>query len=234
MKDDALRELAENRGCKLVGSRIRTPGRGDYGRFGLKDAKTGREVFGFGKSGLTASHEEIEQFLRGNAAATWKSSVGKTGRAAPKPKPAPKPAPEPKLVLRDARPKDAEAIAVLIAALGYEASTADIRRRLAALGKAGQQIVVAEKGRVVGVLTTSMMIVLHRPKPVGRISMLVVAEDARGAGIGAALVAEAEKRLAAKGCGLVEVTSNRKRLRAHAFYEKLGYERTSYRFAKSV
>lgn len=229
-----LGDLAENRGCKLVKSRTRTPGRGDYGRFGLKDAKTGREVFGFGGRGLTASPEEIEQFLRGNAAATWKSSVGKTRRAAPKAKPAPKPAPEPKLVLRDARPRDAAAIAALITTLGYEASAADIRRRLAALTKAGQQVVVAEKGRVVGVLTTGMTIVLHRPKPVGRISMLVVAEDLRGAGIGAALVAEAEKRLAAKGCGLIEVTSNRKRLRAHVFYERLGYERTSLRFAKSL
>jgi ribosomal protein S18 acetylase RimI-like enzyme len=236
MNGDELRELAENRGCKLVKSRVRTPGRGDYGHFGLKDAKTGRQVFGFGKKGLTASPEEIEAFLRGNAAATWKSSVGAAGRAAPKarPKPDPAPKPEPKLVLRDAQPKDAEAIAALIASLGYEATAADVRRRAAALAKAGQQILVGEKGEVVGVLTTSMMIVLHRPKPVGRISMLVVAEAARGAGIGAALVAEAEKRLAAKGCGLVEVTSNRKRLRAHAFYEKLGYGRTSFRFAKAI
>ena len=236
MNGDELRELAENRGCKLVKSRVRTPGRGDYGHFGLKDAKTGREVFGFGKRGLTATPEEIAQFLRGNAAATWKSSVGKGGRAAakPKPSPAPKPRPEPKLALRDARPKDAEAIAALIGSLGYEVTAAEVRRRFAALVKAGQQILVAEKGAVIGVLTTSMMIVLHRPKPVGRISMLVVAETARGAGIGAALVAEAEKRLAAKGCGLVEVTSNRKRVRAHTFYERLGYERTSYRFAKSL
>lgn len=240
MSKEELRELAENRGCKLVSSRTRTPGRGDYGRFGLKDAKTGREIFGFGKKGLTASPDEIAQFLRGNAAATWKSSVGKLPRAeakktsAPKPEPKPAPKPEPKLALRDARRKDAEAISALIAALGYEATAADIRRRLAMLSKAGQEILVAEKGKLVGVLTTSVMNVLHRPKPVGRISMLVVAEDVRGAGIGGALVAEAEKRLAAKGCGLVEVTSNRTRLRAHAFYEKLGYERTSYRFAKSL
>ena len=79
---------------------IRTPGRGDFGRFGLKDAKTGREVFGFGKKGLTATPEEIAAFLRGNAAATWKSSVGSAKRR--KPRPAPKPKPEPKLVLRDA------------------------------------------------------------------------------------------------------------------------------------
>jgi ribosomal protein S18 acetylase RimI-like enzyme len=232
VSDEALRELAANRGCKLVSSRIRTPGRGDHGRFGLKDAKTGREVFGFGGKGLTALPEEIEAFLRGDAAATWKSSVGKTRRAAPKPVPAPKPRPEPKLVLREARPRDAEAIAALIASLGYEVGAADVRKRLASLVRSGQQALIADKAGIVGVLTTSMMTVLHRPKPVGRISMLVVAEEARGGGIGGALVAEAEKRLAARGCGLIEVTSNRQRLRAHTFYERLGYERTSYRFAK--
>jgi len=237
MTGEELRELAENRGCQLVKSRIRTPGRGDHGRFGLKDAKTGRAVFGIGKKGLTATPEEIEQFLRGNAAATWKSSVGSAKRA-PKPKaetrPTPKPKPAPKLVLRDARPGDAAAIAALIETLGYEAAAADVKRRLGAFAKAGGQAIVAEKGKLIGILTTEMMAVLHRPKPVGRISMLVVAEEARGAGIGGALVAEAEKRLATKGCGLIEVTSNRKLLRAHVFYEKLGYERTSYRFAKAL
>jgi ribosomal protein S18 acetylase RimI-like enzyme len=224
---DALRELAENRGCKLVKSRVRTPGRGDHGRFGLKDAKTGREVFGFGKTGLTATPEEIGAFLRGNAAATWKTSVGSAKRA--RPQPAPKPKPEPKLVVRDAKAGDAGAIAALIVALGYDVTAADVRRRLKHV-----RALVAEKGAVVGVLTTAVTAVLHRPRPVGRISMMVVAEAARGAGIGAALVAEAEKRLKAAGCGLVEVTSNKKRLRAHAFYERLGYERTSYRFAKPL
>ena len=74
--DDVLREMARNRGCTLVKSRVRTPGRKDYGHFGLKDAKTGKPVFGIGKSGLTATREDIETFLRGGAAAEWKSSVG--------------------------------------------------------------------------------------------------------------------------------------------------------------
>jgi ribosomal protein S18 acetylase RimI-like enzyme len=228
MSDEGLRDMAANRGCKLVSSRIRTPGRGDFGRYGLKDAKTGCAVFGFGAKGLTATPEEIEAFLRGDAASAWKTSVGKAKRP-PRAKPAPKPKPAPKLRIRDARADDAEAIAALIVALGYDVTAAEIGRRLRAV-----PAIVAEKGAIVGILTMSVMDVLHRPKPVGRISMLVVAAEARGGGIGAALVAEAERRLAAKGCGLVEVTSNRKRLRAHAFYARLGYERTSYRFGKAL
>jgi ribosomal protein S18 acetylase RimI-like enzyme len=230
---DALRELAENRGCKLVASRVRTPGKGDHGKFGLKDAKSGRELFGFGKKGLTASPDEIARYLRGDGASAWKSSVGKT-RAGPRPKPKPAPKPAPKLSIREAKPKDAEAIARLIVALGYDVTAAEVKRRLAVLQKAGEPALIAEQGSPAGILTWHVTPVLHRPRPVGRITMLTVAEGLRGQGIGAALVAEAEKRLAAKGCGLVEVTSNTKRLRAHAFYEKQGYARTSYRFGKTL
>lgn len=249
--DDALREMAANRGCRLRKSRRRKPG-GDFGRFGLVDAKTGREVFGFGSKGLTATAEEIQGFLRGGAAGEWKSSLAgirpakgaatrtapartSKARAAPKPKAEPKPKPEPeKLVIREAMPRDAETIADLLESLGYEASVADVKRRMALLKKGGEPTLVAARGGVIGCLTWHITPVIHRPRPVGRITMMVVAEAARGEGVGAALVAEAEARLGKAGCGLVEVTSNVKRLRAHAFYEKLGYERTSYRFAKML
>jgi predicted N-acetyltransferase YhbS len=139
------------------------------------------------------------------------------------------------LVIRDAKPADAGALAALIAALGYEVTEAEIGERLIALDAAAPKSLVAVlDGAVIGCLTLSIMRVLHRPKPVGRISMLVVDENRRGAGIGARLVAAAEERLRALGCGLIEVTSNVRRERAHAFYERLGYERTSYRFARTL
>jgi GNAT superfamily N-acetyltransferase len=96
-------------------------------------------------------------------------------------------------------------------------------------------VLVAElHGAVIGCLSTSVMRVLHRPAPVGRISMMVVDEALRSRGIGAELVAAAERSLAAQGCYMVEVTSHVRRTEAHRFYERLGYERTSVRLAKEL
>jgi len=139
------------------------------------------------------------------------------------------------LSIRDATAADAEALADLFVELGYPVTSAEVLARLQPLTGAGRPPLVAVRdGAVVGLLTWSVMHVLHRPGPVGRVSTLVVTERARGQGIGAALVAAAEARLKQQGCILIEVTSNMRRAEAHAFYERLGYERTSYRFAKPL
>jgi ribosomal protein S18 acetylase RimI-like enzyme len=251
-----LREMAEHRGCKLVKSRRRTPGVGDYGRYGLTDAATGKKVLGFGPEGLTATAEDIEAYLRKGAVADWKSSLAaaagapplppaRKGRrpepprartrrpvAAPPPPPAPAPPPKPKLIVREAAPRDADALAGLLGELGYPTDAKAVRTRLATLRKAGDPPLVADEGGPVGCLTWHVTPVLHRPTAVGRVTMLVVAKQARGRGIGTALVKSAEDRLRKAGCALVEVTSNIELGGAHEFYKSRGYRRTSYRFVK--
>ena len=126
-------------------------------------------------------------------------------------------------------------LARLIAQLGYEVTGAEVVERLALLEAEGRTVLVAElDGAVVGCLSTSVMRVLHRPAPVGRISMMVVDEAVRSRGIGAQLVRAAEELLAAQGCYMVEVTSNIRRTEAHRFYERLGYDRTSVRLAREL
>lgn len=71
---DALRDMALHRGLKLVRSRRRKPGTGDFGKFGLIDAN-GTELLGFGDDGLTASAGEIEDYLRAGATSTWQQSA---------------------------------------------------------------------------------------------------------------------------------------------------------------
>lgn len=138
-------------------------------------------------------------------------------------------------LVRAATPADADAIAIMIAELGYSVTTDEVVTRLGSIDDAGQAVLVAEMdGEVVGCLSTSTMVVLHRPAPVGRISMMVVDERHRSRGIGAQMVSAAEELLASKGCQLVEVTSNLRRVDAHRFWERVGYERTSARFARQV
>lgn len=137
--------------------------------------------------------------------------------------------------VRDARLDDAPALAGLLAELGFPAPADVIASRLSEMIRADKIVLVAARGEdVLGVLTVHVTPVLHRPTPVGRLTALVVTERARGQGVGRSLVEAAERLLAARGCGLVEVTSNRKRPDAHAFYERLGYEATSVRFKKDL
>jgi ribosomal protein S18 acetylase RimI-like enzyme len=269
---EALREMAANRGCRLVRSRRRKPG-GDFGRLGLTDLKSGKEVFGFGKKGLEATPGEIESFLRSSLASTWKKSLAAAGKGkaspaaaaakkqAPKRGPTPKahteappapsrkrapappprrpeppaPAAEPALRIRNADAVDGEAIAPLLAELGFDVDADALADRIGRHSRAGEPVLVAKLGQeLVGCLTWHVIPVIHRPQPVGRITMLVVSGKARRKGVGRALVEAAEARLRQRGCGLVEVTSNVKLRAAHAFYEHLGFERTSHRFAKPI
>ena len=138
-------------------------------------------------------------------------------------------------LIRQAETRDAPGIARLVGQLGYAATADEVSERLTVMASEGRTVLVAEVGgAVAGVLSTSVMRVLHRPAPVGRISMLVVDERQRGGGIGAALVRAAEAALAQQGCYMVEVTSNVARVDAHRFYERLGYEQTSVRLAREL
>ncbi len=74
LTDDELHKAAIHRGLKLVKSRKRKPGVGDYGKFGLTDA-AGKPLFGVGDDGLTASAQEIAAYLRKGEVSTWAESA---------------------------------------------------------------------------------------------------------------------------------------------------------------
>ena len=139
------------------------------------------------------------------------------------------------LLIREARPGDADALVGLIAQLQFQVDSAGVAERLQLLAGNDEPVLVAERGgSLVGMLDWHVMPTVHRPRPVGRIVTLVVDSKCRGQGIGTALMAQAEVRLRARGCKKMEVTSNMRLERAHAFYEGYGLERSSVRFAKDL
>jgi GNAT superfamily N-acetyltransferase len=137
--------------------------------------------------------------------------------------------------IRDATPEDAEQLVGLIELLRHRVTADGVRQRLKQIS-AGDlpQLVAVEDGAVIGLCGLHRMTAIHREKPVGRITIVVVAEPARGKGIGGQLVGAAEARLKGAGCGMVELTSNDWLVEAHRFYAKIGYEQTSKRFAKQL
>lgn len=216
-RDSVLREMATNRGCRLVKSRRRKPG-GDYGRYGLKDSTSGKEILGFGRDGLTASPGEIEDFLRGGAAAEWKRSLGATGKprqpapprrrpapaAAPPPPPPPKPkkAEPPPLRVREADSADAQSIGALIGDPDADA----VADRLMLLARGGEPVLVARRGEaLLGCAAWHVEPSLRRPRPLGRITLVAVAPRS---GARKALTEAAEARLRARGCEPIELAKD--------------------------
>lgn len=142
--------------------------------------------------------------------------------------------------VREATVADGAEVVRLLAQLGHAQPVGDPKARLAAFLKSGERVLVAVRGPsapgspLVGAVTLHIMPVLHRAGPIGRLTAVVVDESERGNGVGRALVRASEAFLLVRGCAMVEITSNKARVEAHAFYESLGYTATSFRFAKQL
>ena len=89
-----------------------------------------------------------------------------------------------------------------------------------------QLLVVAEQeGRVVGCLQLSFIPGLSRLGMWrGQIESVRVASSERGAGIGRAMIEWAIGECRGRGCGLVQLTTDKTRAEARSFYEGLGFE----------
>ena len=140
------------------------------------------------------------------------------------------------LKIRDGKLSDAAGLAALMFELGYETAGAEMESRLISILKDPRYktLVALNDDKICGMIgTVSASSYLHNDLT-GRIIALVVSRESRRRGIGARLIAEAEKNLIQRGITRVTVTARFEREKAHQFYEKLGYARTGFRFAKNL
>ena len=88
-----------------------------------------------------------------------------------------------------------------------------------------QQLIVATfDGVVVGVMQLTLIPYLtYRGGTRGLVEGVRVHRDFRGKGLGKALLEEAVVRARAAGCHVVQLTTDKERTEALAFYEKLGF-----------
>ncbi len=132
--------------------------------------------------------------------------------------------------IRSARSADADAVNALLEQLGYaQSGRATTAARLQAWvdDPAGAAYVADDSvdlgGDLLGVIAVHVCPFFERAGAWARITALVVAERARGQGVGSRLVAAAETFAAERGCVRMEVTSADRRHDAHSFYKGRGY-----------
>jgi GNAT superfamily N-acetyltransferase len=139
------------------------------------------------------------------------------------------------LKIRRARPGDERDIDSLYRQLHegdyLSPGAGGMRRAIRAVSQRPDEalFVAVEDGHVVG--TNHVLVFRHLGralKPAAIIENMVVDSSRRGAGIGDALMAAALDIARRKGCYKLSLTSNRKRRRAHRFYENFGMDRTHH------
>jgi GNAT superfamily N-acetyltransferase len=97
----------------------------------------------------------------------------------------------------------------------FETIAADPRTRL---------IVAEQAGRIVGCFELVFIPGLgRRGAERAQIEAIRVARDVRGEGVGKLMIQWAINHAKSRGCRLVQLTSDKRRTRAHQFYAKLGF-----------
>ena len=140
-------------------------------------------------------------------------------------------------MIRPAVPNDAPILSELLSQPGYPCTPSEIPARLDAFARFPQAAALVATngyGEVVGLVTSHIVSSIHDNDPVAWLTTLVVLEDARGAGVGSALVKHIEEWASHNGAKRLSVTSAMHREATHAFYEKRDYARTGLRFSKRL
>jgi GNAT superfamily N-acetyltransferase len=144
--------------------------------------------------------------------------------------------------VRPASRADAPAIASLLGELGYPTDADSVRARMERLLTGDEQdardvvflAVEEEASEPLGLLAVHRFMSLHDDADVAIIMALVVAERARGRGIGRQLVDAAAETARGWGCTRILVTTHVRRADAHAFYERLRFEFTGRRYVLTL
>lgn len=131
-----------------------------------------------------------------------------------------------RVIVRLADIADAPLLATLSAQLGYPADDETIKKRLIGLQQSPEHcVLVAETDGTIVAWVHVHLYRLLESEPMAEIGGLVVDEKSRCCGVGRLLMARAERWAADHGCAAVSLRTNVTRAGAHAFYEKLGFER---------
>lgn len=141
------------------------------------------------------------------------------------------------VVIRDIREKDYPEVArIWRDVLGIPVTDECLAETYDKMGKDDRYatFVAEENGKIVGLIATVVCLAIGHPSGYTKINGLGVLPEHRGKGIGRMLIERAEESAKANGTMYLGLASGLQRKTAHAFYEHMGYQKTSYWFRKRL
>lgn len=138
--------------------------------------------------------------------------------------------------IRDARINDAQQIVSLLEQLGYTKPIDFVERQLAKmLSDNSYKVIVYElDGETVALMTIHFYWQIGYEGEFANIGFFVVDSSVRSKGIGRLMEEYCTALTTERGCALIELYSNEKRLDAHRFYERQGYKSYEKFFVKEI
>ena len=129
--------------------------------------------------------------------------------------------------IREATPADAAALTALYNELVSDSAIRVLPTRLSILATHPDHALLVADAEG-GILATAHLLfcmdAMYADQPYALVENVVVAERARGQGIGAALFREIDRRCLARSCSKIMLLSNASRSDAHRFFAQAGYQ----------
>lgn len=142
------------------------------------------------------------------------------------------------IVIREIESKDYVSVAAIWRdVLGFSSATIENVTRTYEKMKDDNRyrtFVADADGEVVGFVTAVETLAVDHPNGYIKMNGLAVLPQFQRRGIGRMLMERVEKLAAERGASFIGLASGFQRTGAHAFYERLGYQKTSFWFRKAI
>lgn len=94
--------------------------------------------------------------------------------------------------------------------------------------------IIQKENSAIGFVSLHIQNVLHHQKKVAEVQELCVDEKFTGKGFGKLLLDTAIQEAEKQNCEIIELAASNKRVNAHRFYEREGWQRSHYKFTKKI
>ena len=137
--------------------------------------------------------------------------------------------------IRQAQINDTRSISNLLAQLGYDTAVSKTEMLISKSLNGDNNIYVGLlDGSVVGVISFIYFDYFPSAEKLCRITAIVVDEEVRGSGIGSKLINYVKLKALGEKCNMLEVTTSLRREKTQAYYESIGFQKTSYKYVQRL